>query len=258
MITLPCLDDGAPFPPACQALSEPDGLLAFGGDLSASRLLQAYRLGIFPWYSDDQPLLWWSPAARMVLKCSDFKVSHSLAKTIKRVARDECQQQARVRICTDTRFEAVMRACAALRRSQAGTWITEEMIAAYCQLHRLGYAHSVETWIEGELAGGLYGICIGRMFYGESMFSRQPDSSKIALAWLVRFLEQRQVAWIDCQQNTAHLASLGARPVSRPLFLEHVAQAVQQPALAWQAGQLLADGQIRGLSREAMAAQFRV
>ena len=244
MITLPCLDNGVPFPPACQALKEPDGLLAFGGDLSASRLLQAYRLGIFPWYSTDQPLLWWSPSSRMVLRCDDLKISQSLGKLLKRLARNEQQGDSPLKVTTDTCFEAVMRACAAPRGVQGGTWITDEMIAAYTGLHRQGYAHSIETWLDGRLAGGLYGICIGRMFYGESMFSYSSDTSKIALAWLVRFLKANQVSWIDCQQDTPHLASMGAQPLPRAVFLRHVSEAVSQPGLNWPAGQLLADGTI--------------
>jgi leucyl/phenylalanyl-tRNA--protein transferase len=244
MITLPCLDNGEPFPPACQALKEPDGLLAFGGNLSTSRLLQAYRLGIFPWYSADQPVLWWSPSARMVLQCDAFRISPSLGKLLKRVARNERQHDAAIRVTTDTCFEAVMRACAAPRGEQAGTWITDEMIAAYTELHRQGYAHSIETWQDGRLAGGLYGIGIGRMFYGESMFSTSSNTSKIALAWLVRFLKANQVPWIDCQQDTPHLASMGARPQPRAAFLRHVSEAVNQPALPWPAGQMLGDGTI--------------
>ncbi|AFK63513.1 leucyl/phenylalanyl-tRNA--protein transferase [Advenella kashmirensis WT001] len=244
MITLPCLDNGEPFPPACQALKEPDGLLAFGGDLSTSRLLQAYKLGIFPWYSADQPVLWWSPSARMVLRCDDFRISPSLGKLLKRVARNERQQDAAITVTTDTCFEAVMRACAAPRGAQAGTWITDEMIAAYTELHRQGYAHSIETWLDGQLAGGLYGIGIGRMFYGESMFSTSSNTSKIALAWLVRFLKANQVTWIDCQQDTPHLASMGARPQPRAAFLRHVSETVNQPALLWPAGQMLGDGTI--------------
>ncbi len=244
MITLPCIDNDMPFPPACQALKEPDGLLAFGGDLSATRLLQAYKLGIFPWYSAEQPLLWWSPSARMVLRCEALKISQSLRKLLKRVAREEQKVDASIRITTDLCFETVMRACAAPRGEQAGTWITDEMIQAYTALHRQGYAHSVEVWTEGELTGGLYGICIGRMFYGESMFSWRNDTSKIALARLVTFLTARQVPWIDCQQNTPHLASMGAQPVPRSQFLRHVADAVKQPAFAWPAGKMMADGTI--------------
>lgn len=244
MITLPCLDNGIPFPPACQALKEPDGLLAFGGDLSSARLLQAYRLGIFPWYSAEQPLLWWSPSARMVLACDSFKISQSLRKLLKRVARDERQDPAHIIVTTDSCFETVIRACAAPRQSQGGTWITDEMIAAYTALHHQGYAHSIETWVDGALAGGLYGICIGRMFYGESMFSWYSDSSKIALAWLVGFLRANNVPWIDCQQDTPHLARMGAQPLPRAQFLRHVAWAVAQPSFSWPTGQMLADGTI--------------
>ncbi len=244
MITLPCLDNDMPFPPACQALKEPDGLLAFGGDLSATRLLQAYRLGIFPWYSAEQPLLWWSPSARMVLKCADLKVSQSLRKLQKRIARQEQEADASIRITTDLCFEAIMRACAAPRDQQTGTWITDEMIGAYTSLHNEGHAHSIEVWHDGQLCGGLYGVCIGHMFYGESMFSWRSDMSKVALLWLVGFLRASQVPWIDCQQNTPHLASMGAQPVARADFLRHVADAVNMPAFAWPAGQMLANGTI--------------
>ncbi|PJX22517.1 leucyl/phenylalanyl-tRNA--protein transferase [Advenella sp. S44] len=243
-MTLPCLDNGVPFPAASQALKEPDGLLAFGGDLSACRLLQAYRLGIFPWYSADQPLLWWSPSLRMVLRCDNLKISQSLGKLLKRVARHEYQPDSPLKVTTNTCFETVMRACAAPRDTHAGTWITSEMIAAYTQLHRQGYAHSIETWVDGRLAGGLYGVCIGRMFYGESMFSYRSNASKIALAWLVRFLKANQVPWIDCQQDTPHLASMGAQSLPRAAFLRHVSEAVSQPGFNWPAGQLLADGTI--------------
>lgn len=242
MITLPCLDNGVPFPAACQALKEPDGLLAFGGDLSTTRLLQAYRLGIFPWYSAEQPVLWWSPSQRMVLPCTQFNISSNLSKLLKRIARDERRPDAQLVVTTDMAFEDVMRACAAPRGTQSGTWITDEMIAAYTALHHLGYAHSVEVRVNGHLMGGLYGICIGRMFYGESMFSHSSNTSKIALAWLVRFLQKQDVAWIDCQQDTPHLASMGARPVPRAAFLRQVAQAVAQPGFDWPAGHMLADG----------------
>ncbi|RPJ48580.1 MAG: leucyl/phenylalanyl-tRNA--protein transferase [Betaproteobacteria bacterium] len=220
---IPWLENGDPFPPVERALDKPGGLLAAGTDLSPARLLTAYRNGIFPWYSAGQPVLWWSPDPRMVLFPAEFRMPRSLAKRLRR--RD-------YEIRVDTAFETVMRACAAPRDDAAGTWITPEMIAAYCELHRLGHAHSVETWIAGELAGGLYGVALGRMFYGESMFTRVPDASKIALAHLVRQLERREFGMIDCQMNTAHLARFGARELPRTAFSRRLAELVNYPTSA--------------------------
>src|SRR5512135_1349112 len=221
--TMPKIDIS--FPPVTQALRNPNGLLAAGGDLSAPRLLEAYRHGIFPWFSDDEPILWWSPDPRMVLFPGEFKVSHSLRKTLR---------NARYEVRADSAFEQVMRACAAPRRSASGTWIHDEMIAAYTQLHRMGYAHSVETWIDGELAGGLYGIALGRMFFGESMFSRKTDASKIALAHLCAQLARWNFGVIDCQMNTPHLASLGAREIPRKEFITRVQDLINcEPVTAW-------------------------
>ena len=217
---LPLLHHDTPFPPVARALAEPNGLLAVGGDLSPSRLLEAYRHGIFPWFSPGEPILWWSPDPRMVLVPHDFRVSHSLRKTL-------CRGAYELRV--DSAFEQVMRACAAPREGANGTWIVEQMVAAYCALHRLGYAHSVEVWMEGELAGGLYGVALGRMFYGESMFSRRTDASKIALAHLSRQLAAWDFALIDCQMYTPHLASLGAHTMPRATFVATVAQAVAAP-----------------------------
>ncbi|MEW5903445.1 MAG: leucyl/phenylalanyl-tRNA--protein transferase [Pseudomonadota bacterium] len=217
---LPLLHHDTPFPPVARALAEPNGLLAVGGDLSPSRLLEAYRHGIFPWFSPGEPILWWSPDPRMVLVPHDFRVSHSLRKTLRRGAYE---------LRVDSAFEQVMRACAAPREGANGTWIVEQMVAAYCALHRLGYTHSVEVWMEGELAGGLYGVALGRMFYGESMFSRRTDASKIALAHLSRQLAAWDFALIDCQMYTPHLASLGAHTMPRATFVATVAQAVAAP-----------------------------
>lgn len=214
---IPWLDASTDFPPADRALREPNGLLAAGGDLSVPRLLNAYRHGIFPWFNADDPLLWWSPDPRMVLVPGEFRISHSLRKTLHR-------QPFEVRF--DTAFESVMRACAAPRDGQAGSWIHDDMIAAYCALHALGYAHSVESWQGGQLVGGLYGVAIGRMFYGESMFSRVSDASKVALAHLARQLERWDFGLIDCQMNTPHLASLGAREIPRAAFLARVQELV--------------------------------
>lgn len=223
---IPWLESSDPFPPVEQALREPGGLLAAGADLSPERLLTAYRNGIFPWYNTGQPVLWWSPDPRMVLFPAEFRVPRSLARRLRR-------HDYEIRV--DTAFETVMRACAAPRDGAAGTWITPEMINAYCTLHRLGHAHSVETWIGGELAGGLYGVALGRMFYGESMFTRVPDASKIALTHLVRRLERRRFGMIDCQMNTAHLARFGAREIPRTEFSQRLAELVNcpPPAAVW-------------------------
>jgi leucyl/phenylalanyl-tRNA--protein transferase len=215
------LSGNQPFPDAEMALGEPNGLLAAGGDLSPGRLLDAYRNGIFPWYSAGQPILWWSPDPRMVLLPDELRVSRSLAKILRRGG---------YAVRADTCFERVMRECAAPRGSEAGTWITDEMISAYATLHRLGHAHSVETWIDGELAGGLYGVAIGRAFFGESMFTRAPDASKIALVHLTRDLQRRGLGIIDCQMNTAHLARFGAREIPRSNFLQRVKDLVHYPA----------------------------
>ena len=198
------------FPPLDTALTEPNGLLAAGGDLEPQRILAAYRRGIFPWYSAGEPVLWWSPDPRMVLLPDQLKVSRSLAKTLRTAGYE-------VRL--DTAFDEVIHACAVKPRDgQPGTWITAEMQDAYRALHRLGYAHSVETWMDGKLAGGLYGIALGQAFYGESMFSHARDTSKIALAHLCAHLKRRGFGIIDCQMETAHLASLGARPIPRRNF----------------------------------------
>ncbi len=212
---IPWLDRDTPFPPLSEALSEPNGLLCAGGDLSPARLLSAYRQGIFPWFGPEDPLLWWSPDPRMVLFPSELKISRSLRKTLRK---------GRYQVRLDTAFTQVITACSSTPRpGQNGTWIVPEIRQAYGALHELGVAHSVETWEEGEdgpvLLGGLYGIAIGRMFYGESMFSRHSDASKIALAHLVRFLEKQGFGMIDCQMNTTHLASLGGREIPRQQFI---------------------------------------
>lgn len=205
------LDRHTDFPPLQQALTEPNGLIAIGGDLSAQRLLAAYRQGIFPWFSPGEPILWWSPDPRMVLFPEQVNISRSLRKTLR-------QQRFEIRI--NTAFEAVIRACAATPRpEQQGTWISQEMIEAYCQLHALGYAHSVEAWQENILVGGCYGIKLGRMFYGESMFHHVSDASKVAFAHLVSWLHAQQVAMIDCQMHTALLASFGAYEIARDRFI---------------------------------------
>lgn len=208
------------FPPVDQALAEPNGLLARGGDLAVPTLLDAYRHGIFPWFNPGEPILWWSPDPRMVLVPGEVRVTRSLAKRVRNGGFE---------LRVDTAFAEVMRGCAAPRADAAGTWISPAMIAAYTRLFEAGYAHSVETWREGRLVGGLYGVAIGRMFYGESMFSREPDASKVALVRLARQLARWGFGLIDCQMETAHLASLGARTLTRADFVERVAEWVNLP-----------------------------
>lgn len=206
------------FPDANLAMCEPDGLLAVGGDLSPQRLIAAYSKGIFPWYSEGQPLLWWSPDPRTVLYPHKLRISKSLKK---------CLRQKRFEITHNRAFAEVIKSCAvAPRQFQDGTWITAEMQAAYCRLHASGVAQSVEVWRDGELVGGLYGIAIGGAFFGESMFHRCSNASKVALVALVERLLERGVGIIDCQQNTEHLMSLGAQEISRAEFLQQIAALV--------------------------------
>jgi leucyl/phenylalanyl-tRNA---protein transferase len=229
---VPWLAFDDPFPPVERALgasSGAPGLLAASAELLPARLVDAYRRGIFPWYSDGQPVLWWSPDPRMVLRPAEFKVSDSLRKTLKRVMRDDIWQ-----IRVDDDFPAVMRACADTpREGQRGTWITAEIVEAYTSLHRAGKAHSIETWYDGERVGGLYGVSFGRMFFGESMFAHKTDASKIALSALVGHLRRHKIEMIDCQQNTSHLASLGGREIARRAFVGHVKKAVEQAPIPW-------------------------
>ena len=206
---LPWLGADLSFPPLESALREPNGLLAVGGDLSPRRLLAGYSRGIFPWFSEGDPILWWSPDPRMVLVPNELRVTRSLAKTLR-------NRSYEVRF--DTAFDDVLRGCAAPRDAQGGTWITAEMHTAYLRLHELGYAHSAETWIDGALAGGLYGVAIGRAFFGESMFTNVRDASKIAFVHLARRLEREGFGLVDCQMYTEHLASLGAREIARRDF----------------------------------------
>ena len=201
------------FPPVENALREPNGLLAVGGDLSPQRLLEAYSKGIFPWFNADEPILWWSPNPRMVLFPEEIKISRSLRKTLKK---DHYQ------IRTDGSFTQVMHACASSRKGQTGTWIHPEMIAAYTALHDMGLAHCVETWMDGELVGGLYGVALGQVFFGESMFSRVSDASKIALVHLAKQLQRWKFGLIDCQVKTGHLTSLGAREIPRSEFSQQL------------------------------------
>ncbi|MFZ5776510.1 MAG: leucyl/phenylalanyl-tRNA--protein transferase [Thermodesulfobacteriota bacterium] len=207
------------FPPP--TLARPDGLLAVGGDLAAPRLLLAYQQGIFPWYGEGDPILWWSPDPRLVLFPSEFRCSRRLARTIR---------QGRFMVTMDKAFARVMALCGQSRASRGeATWIDAAMLAAYCELHELGHAHSVEAWLDGELVGGLYGVAIGRAFFGESMFSLVADSSKVALAALVERLAAWGFALIDCQVATGHLQRLGAREIGREEFLARLDDACKEP-----------------------------
>jgi leucyl/phenylalanyl-tRNA--protein transferase len=219
---IPWLDRRDPFPPVEHALREPNGLLAAGGDLSPERLVDAYTRGIFPWFGEDDPLLWWSPDPRMVLFVGELHVSRSLRRVIR---------SGELTVTFDRAFRQVMAGCAEPRPDAGGTWITDDMVEAYGELADRGIAHSVETWNDGRLVGGLYGVAIGRMFYGESMFSRQTDASKVALVALTRQLERWGFEMIDCQMSTEHLASLGAREVPRAEFLKRMRRLARQPAV---------------------------
>jgi leucyl/phenylalanyl-tRNA--protein transferase len=216
-------DDNTPFPQPDGALRDPNGLLAIGANLSTARLLEAYREGIFPWYNDDQPILWWSPDPRSVLFPEKLSISRSLRKSIR---------NRNYRITFDQAFEQVIRACSEPRSYDKGTWINRDMIDAYCRLHDQGYAHSVECWHEGCLVGGLYGVSLGRLYFGESMFSTMTDASKVAFVVLVRHLQLWQFPIIDCQVHSRHLASLGAETIPRAQFLELVHEYRDQPSTA--------------------------
>lgn len=229
---IPWLEDHTPLPTpeSAQKTGSPlSGLVAAGGGLSVPRLCEAYQHGMFPWFSEGQPVLWWSPDPRMVLRTREFKLHRSLRKTLQSfIANPHCE----IRI--DHAFEHVIRHCArAPRHGQSGTWIVEEMIHAYVALHQAGFAHSVETWINGQLVGGLYAVSIGDTLFGESMFALQTDASKIALSALVAFARTHNLSWIDCQQNTPHLASLGAREIPRSEFLQLVRQAPKDVHHSW-------------------------
>lgn len=213
-------DHISPFPDVETALREPNGLVAIGGPLSPRRLEQAYRCGIFPWFSEDQPVLWWSPDPRLIIYPRELRTSRSLRKRLHhkdyRVSMDQC-------------FQAVIEACAAPRHGQQGTWITPEIMAAYLELHRRGIAHSVEVWQGDSLAGGLYGVSLGASFFGESMFSRAPDTSKVALVWLAAQLDAWSFDFIDCQMPTPHLSALGGIQISRRRFIHELDAALAHP-----------------------------
>ncbi|MGH7771755.1 MAG: leucyl/phenylalanyl-tRNA--protein transferase [Candidatus Binatia bacterium] len=215
------LIDEVVFPPPDHA--EPDGLLAVGGDLSSERLLLAYKLGIFPWYAEGQPILWWSPDPRLILELDEFHISRRLRQTLKKGL---------FKVTFDRAFASVIQACATVpREGQDGTWITPEMQKAYVRLHRLGFAHSAESWFKEELVGGVYGVSLGRCFFGESMFSRKPDASKVALATLVQQLKAWGFHMIDAQVTTQHLISLGAKEVPRRVFLKRLQNALSFPTM---------------------------
>ena len=211
------LEPDDPFPPVERALKDPNGLLCAGAGLSVPRLLEAYRRGIFPWFSGGEPILWWSPDPRMVLYCDELKVSRSLAKNVRNKG---------YALRVDSAFERVLAGCS--QRSE-GTWLGEAMKRAYLELHRAGHAHSFETWRGDELVGGLYGVALGRMFYGESMFSRATDASKVALVYLVEYLKMKSFPLVDCQMSTPLLASMGAREIPRRAFLRALAPLVNYP-----------------------------
>jgi leucyl/phenylalanyl-tRNA--protein transferase len=221
---IPILSPHDPMPPVEHALDEPNGLLAAGGGLGVSRLVSAYRMGVFPWFGEDDPVLWWCPDPRMVLPTDGVHVSRSLRR---RLARADCA------VSFDRAFAEVLAGCAAPRGDEPGTWLVPAMRSAYTRLHVAGFAHSIEVWMAGELAGGLYGVAIGRMFFGESMFSRRTDASKIAIVHLAAQLRQWGCPLIDCQMRTAHLASLGAIEIPRAAFVRTVARLVSHPPMPW-------------------------
>ena len=213
-----CIDDDCDFPSLNQALSEPNGLIAIGGDLSLPRLLNAYQHGIFPWFSEGEPILWWSPNPRMVLFPDALKISNSLKKTLKNKPFD---------VRFNTAFHQVISACSHTPRAgQPGTWITQDIIEAYCTLHNAGYAISAECWQDNTLVGGCYGVKIGKMFYGESMFHLVTDASKVAFVHLVQKLKSEGVSLIDCQMKTAHLARFGAKEISRDDFIDNLSSLI--------------------------------
>ena len=223
---IPWITKGARFPSPNTAMVDPDGLLCAGGDLKPETIIRAYGQGIYPWFSTGQPILWWTPDPRMVLYPAEFKCTKSLAKTMR-------QNKFEVRF--DTAFRDVIRECAAPREAGGGTWIVEDIQHAYTALHKAGHAHSAESWQDGKLVGGLYGVAIGKVFFGESMFARETDASKVAFATLVNKLQEDGFQLIDCQQQTQHLGRFGARPVSRAAFMQHLAEWINlaEPPSVW-------------------------
>lgn len=241
MSTIIWVDPTTPLP--CARKASAHGLLAAGADLSVERLNEAYGKGIFPWFNEGDPVLWWSPDPRMVLACDDLRISRSLGKLLRRVERSERDAQAVMRVTTDLAFKDVIKACAAPADKREVTWISPDIQNAYQAWHEAGKAHSIEVWNDGRLVGGLYGVCLGRFFFGESMFSTVSDSSKLALVYLVRVLQRLQIKQIDCQQETPHLATMGARPVRRDDFLKCVEQAMCFPTPVWVQGQIYQSGE---------------
>ena len=231
---IPWLVPGGDFPSVEEALASPNGLLCASEELTPERILEAYRQGIYPWYSEGDPVLWWSPDPRMVLFPGELKISRSLGKTVKRGTFE-------TRI--DTAFARVMRECAAPRDGQSGTWIVPEMVEAYSELHSRGFAHSVESWLDGKLVGGLYGMWLGKVFFGESMFSRETDASKVALVRLVEIVKAKGARVIDCQQATPHLGTLGARAIPRKAFSQLLQDSIQCPPSGESWADALSNGQ---------------
>lgn len=229
MIPWLAADPEAPFPPADTALVEPDGLLAAGGDLSVPRLLNAYRHGIFPWFSEDDPILWWSPNPRMIIRTDEVHRSRRLQRLLRK---------GQFQLTLDTAFEQVIEACSAPRDGESGTWILPVMKQAYAQLHRAGQAHSLEVWMDGLLAGGIYGVCIGRMFFGESMFHHRTDASKIALVSLCHWLAKNRIDRLDCQVQSPHLIRMGAVLISRRDFLNEISERCNQAPIRFPQGRL--------------------
>lgn len=246
VITIPWIENDAPFPSVELALS--NGLVAAGADLSPERLLNAYSQGLFPWYNPGEPILWWSPNPRTILLCDQFKLSKSLAKKERQIARQELGSDASTRITTNTAFLQVIAQCAKTRLHKEGTWISPEVMEAYYRLHRLGQAHSIEVWHHNELVAGLYGVQLGLFFFGESMFSTMTDMSKIALLYLTRFLPRLGIKHIDCQQETKHLMSLGANTLPRTEFTQLLVRLGSKNSPPWGYGQLCHQGLLHPLA----------
>ncbi len=247
LISIPWLEHDTPFPPVEMALS--NGLVAAGGDLSISRLLTAYEHGLFPWYNQGEPILWWSPDPRTVLSCDQFKQSSSFAKLCRQIARAEFSPTPTFRITTNVAFLQVIQLCAQTRQHKEGTWISPDIIHAYYNLHLIQHAHSIEVWQGNTLVGGLYGVQLGRFFYGESMFSLVSNASKIALYYLTRYLmAEHHIHYIDCQQDTPHLLSLGARTIARTDFTQLLKKLTSADTTAWGQGQLCAQGKLHPLA----------